>query len=132
MEVDKIIGNSYAKGILKESLRLYPTAPFLTRILPEKKNICGYDLSGGELIIMSLYSSGRNPLNFYQPNEFIPSRWLRNEKGNFDGIHNSYGSLPFAFGVRSCVGKKLAETQMTLLLSQVFNNNKNYNYKYII
>ncbi|KAF7989083.1 hypothetical protein HCN44_007393 [Aphidius gifuensis] len=114
LEVNEIIGNSYAKGILKESLRLYPT----------KKNICGYDLSGGELILMSLYSSGRNPLNFYQPNEFIPSRWLRNEKGNFDGVHNSYGSLPFALGVRSCVGKKLAETQMTLLLSQLVKNYK--------
>lgn len=100
-------------------MRLYPTAPFLTRILPDDNTICGHTVSQGDVIIMSLYSSSRSPTNFYQPNEFIPERWLRNEKGHYNGLHNSHASVPFALGVRSCIGKKLAETQMTLMLAQV-------------
>lgn len=72
-----------------------------------------------ELIIMSLYSSGRDPNNFVKPNEFMPERWIRNSKGNYDCVMNPFATIPFALGVRSCIGKKLAETQIIMTLSEV-------------
>ncbi|XP_074106079.1 cytochrome P450 family protein sad isoform X1 [Cotesia typhae] len=122
LELKDTIKDSYIKGIIKESLRLYPTAPFLTRILPEDCLIAGHVVPRGELIIMSLYSSGRDPNNFVKPNEFMPERWIRNSKGNYDCVMNPFATIPFALGVRSCIGKKLAETQIIMILSEVVKN----------
>lgn len=42
LELEETIKSPYIKGIIKESLRLYPTAPFLTRILPDDCLIAGH------------------------------------------------------------------------------------------
>lgn len=67
---------------------------------------------------MSLYSSGRNEKYFPEANSFLPERWLRGDKG-YAGVLNPNASLPFALGSRSCVGKKIAETQILVTLSKV-------------
>ncbi|KAK0077818.1 hypothetical protein PV325_003413 [Microctonus aethiopoides] len=117
-----IINDLHIKGIIKESLRLYPTAPFITRILPVDAIIGNYPVSKGELISMSLYSSGRDAKNFAHPNKFIPDRWIRNEKSQYNKIFNAHASIPFAMGARSCVGRKLAEAQMIHLLYELIKN----------
>jgi hypothetical protein len=35
------------RGVIRESLRLYPVAPFLTRLLPEDCEIGGYNIPAG-------------------------------------------------------------------------------------
>ncbi|XP_063973304.1 cytochrome P450 315a1, mitochondrial [Diachasmimorpha longicaudata] len=114
-----IIDHSYMKGVFRESLRLYPTAPFLMRSLPLDSIIEGYSIAKGELMIMSLYSSGRDNDNFPQANEFSPQRWTRDSKNKYENVINPLGTLPFAAGARSCIGRKLAEAQMTLAISQL-------------
>lgn len=42
------------KGIMREALRLYPVAPFLTRILPQDTCIGGYMVPNGVSIDCSL------------------------------------------------------------------------------
>lgn len=39
--------NNLLKGISKEALRLYPVAPFLTRILPQDISVGGYRVPNG-------------------------------------------------------------------------------------
>ncbi|XP_011307320.1 cytochrome P450 315a1, mitochondrial [Fopius arisanus] len=115
----EIINNSYVKGILRESLRLYPTAPFLMRSLPEDSIIEGYKINKGELMIMSMYSSGRDNNNFPEASEFNPLRWTRDSRNKYEKVTNPLGTLPFAAGARSCVGKKVAETQIALTISKL-------------
>lgn len=67
---------------------------------------------------MSLYSSGRNDKYFPNPDAFQPDRWLRSTKG-YKGVTNPNASLPFAMGARSCIGKKIAETQILVTISKV-------------
>ncbi|XP_034941598.1 cytochrome P450 315a1, mitochondrial [Chelonus insularis] len=119
MTAEEIMKDQYLKGVIKESLRLYPTAPFITRILPKECSVTGYVIPQNELIVMSLYSSGRNANNFPRPNEFLPERWIRNEQGVYQGVINAYGSIPFALGARSCIGKKLAEMQMIFTICEL-------------
>ncbi|XP_015522295.2 cytochrome P450 315a1, mitochondrial isoform X1 [Neodiprion lecontei] len=107
------------KGAMKESLRLYPTAPFLTRCLPEDSIVGGYHVGKGRLILMSLYTSGRDGRNFTNAETFSPERWSRNEKGDYKGVLNPHASLPFAMGARACVGQKLAEAQLTLTMAEM-------------
>lgn len=68
---------------------------------------------------MSLYTSGRDERNFKNAQKFSPDRWLRNDKGDYNGVINPHASLPFALGARSCVGRKIAETQLTLTIAEV-------------
>lgn len=103
------------KNILRETLRLYPVAPFLTRYLPAGGVIGGYTIPQGTLTIASLYSSGRNAKYFKNPEAFSPDRWVRVGQGTVAATQQA--SLPFAIGVRSCVGKKIAEIQLQTALA---------------
>ncbi|XP_033212668.1 cytochrome P450 315a1, mitochondrial-like [Belonocnema kinseyi] len=109
-------------GILKETLRLYPTAPFLTRYIPVDAQIGGYHVSKEEILLMSLYSSGRDPANFIKPDQFQPDRWTRLENGSYEGVLHPAATIPFAIGVRSCIGKKLAEVKINLALIELVKN----------
>ena len=51
---------------------------------------------------MPIRVAGTLPDNFPDPDEFKPERWSRKNK---DAV-NVFGSLPFGFGVRMCVGKQ--------------------------
>ncbi|XP_001607634.2 cytochrome P450 315a1, mitochondrial [Nasonia vitripennis] len=126
LELDEaeVLRNALLKGAIKESLRLYPTAPFLTRILPQDTLLAGYPACKGELVVISLYSCGRDEANFPRADEFLPQRWLRSEKGEFQGVINPNATLPFAMGARSCIGRKLAEVQMSLTMAELLRNFK--------
>jgi len=100
------------KGAVKEAMRLYPVATFLTRILPKKCVIGNYEIPAQTLALLSVYSSGRNEKYFPNAEAFLPQRWSRSS----GGVHDPYGSLPFGHGRRACVGRRLAEAQMHILL----------------
>ena len=109
------------KNIFRESMRLYPVAPFLTRI--QQKDLDtqhGYTIKKGQIVLISIYAMGRNDSNFSNADNFIPERWERSQDGKLKGVSNSFASLPFGFGSRSCIGKKMAEQQMEYFLEQFF------------
>ncbi|KAF2898975.1 hypothetical protein ILUMI_07202 [Ignelater luminosus] len=106
------------KNVIRECLRLYPTAIFLTRILPQDSIIGGYKIPEGTLMLFSMYTSGRNSKYFENPNKFLPDRWLReNSTSNMQQV-----CIPFGFGARSCIGRKIAENQLQCLLMDVINS----------
>lgn len=115
----ELLRSTLMKGIIKESLRLYPIAPFISRYLPQDSVIGNYFVSKGELLVLSIYSSSRDATNFLRPNEFLPERWIRTEKGTYQGVIHPHASLPFALGARSCIGRKLAEIQISLALAEL-------------
>lgn len=63
---------------------------------------------------MQLYCLGRNPTVFARPERYHPQRWLDNR-----GSGTRIPSLAFGFGPRQCLGRRLAETEMLLLLHHV-------------
>lgn len=62
------------------------------------------------------YTTSYSEENFSVANEFRPERWLR--KDNLDRVDN-FGSIPFGYGIRSCIGKRIAELEIHLALIQV-------------
>ena len=76
----------------------------------------------GQWALISIYTMGRDPANFKDPNIFDPNRWSRSEKQQ--GVLHAFASLPFGFGSRSCIGKKLAENEMEYFIQKMLETFK--------
>lgn len=107
------------RATLRESLRLYPVAPFVGRFMENDATIGEYGIPKGVLALASLYTSGRDPANFTDSHKFIPDRWLRNGDQSEHKVFKSHATLPFSMGSRSCVGKKIASYQIHCLITKV-------------
>ncbi|XP_052017125.1 cytochrome P450 11B1, mitochondrial-like isoform X2 [Apodemus sylvaticus] len=102
------------KAALKETLRLYPAGAFLERILSSDLVLQNYHIPAGTVLTMNLYSMGRNPAVFPRPERYMPQRWLERKK--------TFQHLAFGFGVRQCLGRRLAEVEMLLLLHHMLKS----------
>ncbi|XP_053678929.1 cytochrome P450 315a1, mitochondrial [Anopheles nili] len=112
------------KGVVRETLRLYPVAPFIGRFIEKESTFGGYTLAKDTLVLLSLYSAGRDNRYFRDPTHFNPYRWQRVKETGDANSSNSpdstpSASLPFAIGARSCIGQKIAQLQMHYLLSMI-------------
>lgn len=106
------------RGSLRETLRLFPVAPFVGRFLDSNAKMGDFELPKGTLALASFYTSARDPVNFEEPHRFNPDRWIRSDNDK-DKVLNSNASLPFAIGSRSCVGRKIATYQIHSLITKV-------------
>ena len=52
---------------------------------------------------MEHYCTARSEKYFEDPLEFKPERWLRENRGEY----HAFSILPFGYGVRMCLGKKM-------------------------
>lgn len=62
-----------------------------------------------------VYVMSRDSTIFPDADEFKPERWMREEGKT---THN-FASLPFGFGARGCIGRRVAELEMYLLIARV-------------
>ncbi|KAJ1557381.1 hypothetical protein HK096_007595 [Nowakowskiella sp. JEL0078] len=106
------------KACLKESFRLYPVASPASRTLPQDTNLLGYLIPAGTNIQMQIYSTSRDSEIFENPYKFDPERWL-GETRKEGSEKKSFSTLPFGFGPRMCVGRRLAETEIYLAMANL-------------
>ncbi|MCI4375851.1 hypothetical protein PGIGA_G00114330 [Pangasianodon gigas] len=104
------------KGLVKETLRLYPVLPGNGRITQDDLIVGGYFIPKGTQLALCHYSTSMDEENFPSAEEFRPDRWLR--KDTSDRVDN-FGSIPFGYGIRSCIGRRIAELEMYLALTQL-------------
>eukprot|EP00794_Sanderia_malayensis_P011849 gene11849-13081_t len=102
----------YLRAFIKESARLQPVAPSIERVLETDLEVGGYLL----------------PKDVSYPNaeKFEPERWLRGSKHDVDV--NPFSTLPFGYGARSCVGRRVAEAEIQVFL---YNALKRFKIKYV-
>ncbi|XP_054841601.1 cytochrome P450 11B, mitochondrial-like [Eublepharis macularius] len=105
------------KAAIKETLRLYPVGITVQRYPTQDVVIQNYCVPAGTLCQVGLYAMGRSPEVFSDPELYSPKRWLGKED-------NSFKALAFGFGSRQCIGRRLAEAEMTLFLFHVLRNFK--------
>uniref|UniRef100_H3B3V3 Cytochrome P450 family 27 subfamily C member 1 n=1 Tax=Latimeria chalumnae TaxID=7897 RepID=H3B3V3_LATCH len=101
------------RGVLKETLRLFPVLPGNGRVTQEDMVIGGYLIPKGTQLALCHYTTSYDEDLFPSAKEFRPERWLR--KDNLDRVDN-FGSIPFGYGIRSCIGKRIAELEIHLSL----------------
>lgn len=121
---------SYLDAVIKESMRLYPVAPFIVRKLTT--DVAIPDESGTKKQALSLpastfacvwiYSLHRHPKLWHRPDEFLPERWIDSALRSKDLGQQDYGAyMPFAIGPRNCLGQPLAHVILRILLARIVN-----------
>ncbi|MGH0146385.1 UNVERIFIED_CONTAM: hypothetical protein FKN15_012872 [Acipenser sinensis] len=103
------------RGVVKETLRLFPVLPGNGRVMHEDMVVGGYLIPKGTQLALCHYSTSYEDECFPAALEFRPERWVR--KDNMDRVDN-FGSIPFGYGIRSCIGKRIAELELHLALVQ--------------
>jgi Cytochrome P450 len=120
----------YLDAVIKESMRLYPVAPFVVRKLmqdilvpnSDHKNNKGKAIRLPRSAMACLWIYGLHHHSDYwsQPEAFCPERWL--QKSNRDpGISNG-AYMPFAVGPRNCLGQPLAHWILRTLLARLIQS----------
>lgn len=104
------------RGLVKETLRLFPVLPGNGRITQDDLVVGGYFIPKGTQLALCHYSTSLDEENFTDAADFRPDRWVR--KDNTDHVDN-FGSIPFGYGIRSCIGRRIAELEMHLALIRI-------------
>ncbi|KAG9477549.1 hypothetical protein GDO78_002769 [Eleutherodactylus coqui] len=104
------------RAVLKETLRLFPVLPGNGRVTQEDMVLGGYLIPKGTQLALCHYSTSYDKEYFSAAEDFQPSRWLRH--GYLDRVEN-FGSIPFGYGIRSCIGRRVAELEIHLVLIQL-------------
>ena len=112
--VDDLPNLVYTRGVLAESLRLYPPAWVLARHAVEAHHFAEGTVPAGTLVLVSQYLLHRDERYFSRPHRFDPDRW---RAGQPDRPRLAY--FPFGAGPRSCIGEGLAWMEGMLLLATI-------------
>ncbi|KAK7100964.1 cytochrome P450 10-like [Littorina saxatilis] len=107
----------YLKAVLKETFRVYPITYATSRILPSDIEVAGYNIPAGSHVQANLFGMFRDPELFPDPESFKPSRWLREAK--MDPKLKSLSNLVWGHGARMCIGRRIAEQELHILLAKV-------------
>ncbi|XP_007519906.1 sterol 26-hydroxylase, mitochondrial [Erinaceus europaeus] len=109
------------RAVIKETLRLYPVVPVNSRIAVEKEvKVGGFVFPKNTQFVFCHYVVSRDPSTYPDPESFQPQRWLRKGQAKDSAkTHHPFGSVPFGYGVRACMGRRIAELEMHLLLTRL-------------
>ncbi|KAJ4721694.1 putative Cytochrome P450 [Melia azedarach] len=104
----------YLKAVVKESMRLQPTAPLLVpRETIEKCTVAGYEIPFKTVVYVNAWAIGRDPEAWDNAEEFDPDRFMGS---SIDLKGQNYELIPFGAGRRMCPGMfmGLAIVELTL------------------
>ncbi|KAL3196561.1 hypothetical protein MRX96_015426 [Rhipicephalus microplus] len=120
----------YVKACLKESLRLNPVLSGVFRKLDHDVVMSGYTIPAGTPVFTENYVASQLEENFTNAHAFLPERWLKSEEQRDDWTLHPYASLPFSFGPRMCLGRRMAELEVWILLVKLLSKYKiEYHYE---
>jgi cytochrome P450 len=105
----------YTQAVINETLRLYPPAYVTGREAIRDTTVGETRIPKGHIILMSMYTTHRDPRFFPEPNAFRPERWL-------DGLEKRLpraAFIPFGLGSRKCIGSSFAMMEAELLLATI-------------
>ncbi|XP_046960949.1 cytochrome P450 302a1, mitochondrial [Vanessa cardui] len=112
----------YLRSCVKESLRLNPVAIGVGRVLQDDVILKGYLIPKDTVVVMQNMIASRLPQYVRDPLRFKPERWIRNSD-HYENIH-PFLSLPFGFGPRSCIARRLAEQNVSITLIRLIREFK--------
>jgi len=105
----------YTVQVFHEALRLCPPASGIGRLALRDMEVDGYRVEAGTLLAVGMHALHRDPTLWERPLEFDPDRFSpENSKAR-----NRWNFIPFAGGVRPCIGEHFARLETTLALATI-------------
>ncbi|XP_001604044.1 cytochrome P450 4C1 [Nasonia vitripennis] len=105
----------YLDRVIKEVLRLYPSAPMVSRRLTHDTVIDNHHVPKGTFVNIHIYQMHHDPKVWKDPETFDPDRFLPE---NIRSRH-PYSYVPFSAGPRNCIGQKFALLEVKTALTAI-------------
>jgi cytochrome P450 len=105
----------YTVQVFHEALRLCPPAAGVGRKAVRDIAVGGYRVEAGSLMAVGIYALHRDPALWNDPLVFDPDRFSPENSKDRDRWH----FIPFAGGVRPCIGEHFARLETTLALATI-------------
>jgi len=102
----------YLSAVLDEGFRLYPPVPSpLWRVTPKGgTTVWGGYVPAGTRVAVTAYAASRSPVNFKDPEAFVPERWLAGEEEEDEAKRykgdRREAMQGFSVGGRNCLGRR--------------------------
>ncbi|XP_069681252.1 cytochrome P450 4C1-like [Periplaneta americana] len=105
----------YLHMVIKEAMRLYPSAPLLARMLTQDLQLGSHTIPAGVTACVAIFAMQRDPDIFPNPTQFDPDNFLPERVVN----RHPYAYIPFSAGPRNCIGQKFAMLEVKMVLSSI-------------
>jgi cytochrome P450 len=124
-ELDRVLGGRtpgqedlarlpFTRRVVDESLRVLPPTPGISaRVAREADELGGAKVSKGAYLVVLPWVLQRHRGTWQEPERFDPDRWLPERSAGRPRL----ASMPFGAGPRVCIGQRLAETEIVLILA---------------
>ncbi|XP_055923884.1 cytochrome P450 CYP12A2-like [Eupeodes corollae] len=127
LNADKMKNLPYLRACIKEAFRLYPVSVGQFRSTGCDLVLNGYRIPKDTDIAMPSQILMRDEKFYPKPNDFIPERWLRDIDINQDECPkaknvNPFVFLPFGFGPRTCIGRRISDLELETALCRLIRN----------
>lgn len=101
------------RAFLKETMRLYPPVPVMSRQVGRGLELGGWKLGRGTLIIIPVFAMHRHRRLWDDPDRFDPERFFPAAEAK----HLRTQFMPFGFGPRTCIGMAFAMLEATAVFA---------------
>lgn len=108
--IDKLV---LTEQVLKESMRVYPPVPMLSRQATTDITIGSHAIKAGTSLVMPIYAIHRHRQRWHDPDRFDPTRFAPEKAASI----SRYQYLPFGAGPRVCIGMAFAMIEATAMLA---------------
>ncbi|SPP73984.1 probable cytochrome P450 12d1 proximal, mitochondrial [Drosophila guanche] len=113
----------YLRAVIKETLRYYPNGLGTMRTCPDNVTLSGYNVPKGTPVLLAANAMMKDPAYYPQPEEFLPERWLRDpQSGKRQQVSPPFTFLPFGFGPRQCIGKRVVDLEVETSVAKLIRN----------
>jgi len=112
---DDIGGLPFTEQVIKETLRLYPPASFISRTAQAPDELCGREIRKKDSVILPIYALQRNEILWEEPDRFKPDRFAKGAK------YDRFAWLPFGDGPRVCIGAHFAMVEAQIILASLIS-----------
>jgi cytochrome P450 len=115
IEAEHIAALPLTQQVLKESMRLYPPVPAITRIAVQDTRLGDQDIWKHSFIVIPIFCVHRHKMLWSDPARFDPARFEPEREAAYPRTQ----FMPFGAGPRVCLGSSFAMAEATVILASL-------------
>jgi cytochrome P450 len=118
IRADHVDGLVRVRQVVKESMRLYPPVPIMSRQAVADATIDGHPVKAGTSVLMPIYAIHRHARRWDDPDVFDPGRFSPEREAQIP----RYQYMPFGAGPRICIGMTFAMLEATTMVATMLQH----------